>query len=150
MIFRKKANEFWQEIQTRYEQRRHDITHPVLTPAQLFISADDVAVRTQPYAQIIIQPTLAKDSYDFATQEAVTFSVDNKNAQPLQALESFLLSYDGRILFCAETTGRREVLLQLFAGIHLSPKSYNGWEEFLADDAPHGITIAPLDNGLVA
>jgi transcription-repair coupling factor (superfamily II helicase) len=143
-----KADEFWQEIQMRYEQRRHDITHPVLTPAQLFISATDVASRTSHYSQIIIQPTLSKDGYDFATQEALTFSVDNKNAQPLQALESFLLSYDGRILFCAETTGRREVLLQLFAGIHLSPKNYAGWEEFLADDAPHGITIAPLDNGL--
>jgi transcription-repair coupling factor (superfamily II helicase) len=146
-----RATEFWQEIQTRYEQRRHDISRPLLPPEKLFIPMTDVFNRSRDYSQITIQNTAAKptpNTVNFATQDALIFSVDHKSAKPLQTLENFLSAYDGRVLFCAETTGRREVLLQLFAGIHLSPKSYPTWEDFLSDDAPYGITVAPLDEGL--
>src|SRR5262249_24078401 len=33
-----KAIEFWQEIESRYEQRRHDQTHPLLPPESFFLS----------------------------------------------------------------------------------------------------------------
>ncbi len=144
-----KATEFWQEIQQRYEQRRHDLTRPVLAPQQLFISPEEVLTSSRQHSQIIIQSTPAPHTaYNFATQPALALNVDHKTMRPLQALENFLAGYDGRVLFCAETTGRREVLLQLFNTIHLAPKAYASWEEFLGDDAPYGITVAPLDNGL--
>ena len=146
-----RASEFWQEIQTRYEQRRHDITRPLLPPEKLFTPATEVFARAREYLQITIQNTVApagKNNYNFATQDALIFSVDHKTPKPLQMLENFLAGFDGRVLFCAETTGRREVLLQLFNTIHLSPKSYAGWEDFLTDKAPYGITVAPLDVGL--
>jgi transcription-repair coupling factor (superfamily II helicase) len=144
-----KATEFWQEIQVRYEQRRHDVTRPVLAPPQLFISPKEVLEATRNYAQIIIQPQVTSDKdYNFATQAVLALNVDHKTTKPLQALENFLAGYDGRVLFCAETTGRREVLLQLFNTIHLIPKAYLSWEAFLTDDAPYGITVAPLDSGL--
>jgi transcription-repair coupling factor (superfamily II helicase) len=144
-----KATEFWQEVQVRYEQRRHDITRPVLAPQQLFITTKEMLEAIQNYTQIIIQPMITgNDDYNFATQAVLSLNVDHKTTKPLQALENFLAGYDGRVLFCAETTGRREVLLQLFNTIHLIPKAYPSWEAFLADSAPYGITVAPLDSGL--
>jgi transcription-repair coupling factor (superfamily II helicase) len=146
-----KAQEFWHEIETRYEQRRHDRIRPLLEPQKLFIPTIEVFTRAKTYSQIKIQsnPVHAGGNYfNFDTQPPLILNVDHKAAQPLAALENFILSYDGRILFCAETAGRREVLLQLFNTIHFKPKSYAGWQEFLDDTHEHGITIAPLDEGL--
>ncbi|MBV9574995.1 MAG: transcription-repair coupling factor, partial [Gammaproteobacteria bacterium] len=41
--YQTKANEFWQECTTRYHQGRFDISRPLLTPQQLFITAEMVA-----------------------------------------------------------------------------------------------------------
>jgi transcription-repair coupling factor (superfamily II helicase) len=52
-------------------------------------------------------------------------------------------------LFCAETAGRKEVLLELFNSISIQPKSYNNWPAFLTDDAPLGICVGAIDQGLL-
>jgi transcription-repair coupling factor (superfamily II helicase) len=146
-----KAEEFWHEIEVRYEQRRHDIKRPLLPPAEIFVPTGDTFARMKNYAMIKVQTesvTPGTNDFNFATDTPVTLSVAHKNAQPLQALEDFMLNYPGRILFCAETTGRREVLLQLFNTIKLIPKSYTDWNAFLTGDAQYGITVAPLDEGL--
>lgn len=146
-----KAEEFFREIHLRYDQRAHDIQHPLLTPHQMFIPAADLFQRINQYQNIRIQSAPIGDSgneYNFQTEIPPTLYVEHKAAQPLQQLEIFLQDYPGRVLFCAETTGRREVLLQLFNSIKLHPQSFNTWSEFLNDDAHYGITVAPLEEGL--
>ena len=146
-----KAEEFWHEIQSRYEQRRYDVKRPILAPEEIFTPVADIFGQIKTYANIKVQvePVIpATNDFNFATLPPVELSVNHKAAQPLQALENFLLNYSGRILFCAETTGRREVLLQLFSMIKLAPKSYATWNDFLADTNEYGITVAPLDEGL--
>lgn len=147
-----KAEEFWQEITARFEQRSHDITRPLLSPQQVFIPTQEIFNRIQDYLTIRVLPTSAavdeKNTAYFATEAPLNLTVDHRATKPLQELENFLARYSGRVLFCAETTGRREVLLQLFNTIKLYPKQYNAWQEFLADNAQYGITVAPLEQGL--
>ncbi|MHB1948236.1 MAG: transcription-repair coupling factor [Gammaproteobacteria bacterium] len=146
-----KAEEFWQEIKARYEQRSHDIRQPILPPAQIFIPTTDVFAQIANYTHIKIQAAAipSEDSkVNFATETPVNLNVDHKATRPLQALEDYLVTYSGRILFCAETAGRREVLLQLFNSIALHPKPVQSWSDFLNSDENFGITIAPLDEGL--
>lgn len=135
-----KADELWQEIRHRYEQHAHDITRPLVPPLQLFLTTEEIFSRINDYSHIKI--TVAQETHP------LSFYVDHKATQPLQALQQFIHSYSGRILFCAETTGRREVLLQLLKTIQLYPKQFSSWQAFLADAAPHGITVAPLEEGL--
>lgn len=147
----KKAEEFWQEIRARHEQRAHDITQPILTPQQIFIPTGDIFAQIANYTQIKIQMNAVADEHNhvnFATQPPVNLNVDHKATRPLQALENFLANYSGKILFCAETAGRREVLLQLFNGIQLHPKQFSSWQEFLTGESPYGISVASLDEGL--
>lgn len=147
-----KAEEFWKEIQQRYEQRRYDITRPLLAPNTVFLPATDIFAQIKNYSQIKLQPAPIIDGnaneINFNTTAPVTFSIDHKATNPLHELDQFFQSYTGRILLCAETTGRREVLLPLLQAISAYPKAYDTWDAFLQDDAPLGITIAPLDDGL--
>jgi transcription-repair coupling factor (superfamily II helicase) len=135
-----KAEEYWQDIRDRYEQRAHDITRPILTPQQNFIAVSDIFKAMHEYTFIKIN---AKNNISPAVPP-----INHKAAEPLKALQTFINDFKGRVLFCAETTGRREVLLQLFNTIHLHPKLFSSWEDFLTDDALIGMTVAPLDEGL--
>ncbi len=145
----KKAEEFWQEITARYDQRGHDRTRPLLEPKRVFVPTQDIFYQIHRYSTIRVRET-SHDANDviFNAETPPSLTVDNKAAHPLQALQKFLASYPGRILFCAETTGRREVLLQLFSTIQLRPKQIDSWQDFLTDTAPHAIIVASLDQGL--
>lgn len=145
-----KAEEFWQEIRSRYDQRGHDITRPILSPQQMFISPSEIFNKINQTSKIKISKHLENEhnAFQFSTFPSVDLNVDHKAQRPLQHLENFIKEFSGRILFCAETTGRREVLLQLFSSIQLYPKSFISWKEFLDSETPFGIIIAPLEEGL--
>ncbi len=148
----KKSEEFWQEIQARYEQRSHDVTRPLLTTQQMFIPTEEIFQHIKNYLHVRVQPNSTeaheKDDIYFATKPAEQLTVDYKASKPLHALDHFLDQYPGRVLVCAETTGRREVLLQMFSALKRYPKLYESWEEFTRDDNPLGMTVAPLDQSM--
>ncbi len=62
---------------------------------------------------------------------------------------AFLDEFDGRVLFCAESTGRRETLLELLRGCDLHPTAVSSWAEFVEGGMPLAITVAALEEGLL-
>lgn len=142
-----KSQEFWHEIQSRYELCRYDITRPIVKPEQLFLTPDALHGAFKDYAQLRVNPESRKHLVEFATEPALPLEINHKATHPLAKLQTFVDSYQGRILFCAESIGRREVLSQLFRSIHLTPKIVSTWHEFLNDDTQHTIVIAPLEEG---
>ena len=140
------AQEFWQEIISRYEQGRYDTLRPLLTPQQLFIAPDELKAPLAYYSHIYINQD-KPHQHAFNTNPSPVLDINYKAAQPLAPLKNFISDYDGRVLFCAESLGRREVLLQLFNGIALAPKYVHSWQEFLNSDERYAITVAPLEEG---
>lgn len=142
-----KANEFWNEIKTRYEQGRHDITRPLLAPHHAFIPVDVFNQSLHQYSDIQINNESKKPGHEFVTAPAPTMEINHKATQPLAPLQNFISDYKGRVLFCAETMGRREVILQLFRSIALAPKYFPSWKEFIEADEQYGIVVTPLEDG---
>jgi len=142
-----KANEFWQEISSRYEQAAHDITRPLLPAHQAFFPVDALNQSLHLYADIHIHPENKKSGHEFITFPAPMLDINHKASQPLAPLQQFIHDYDGRILFCAETMGRREVILQLFRSISLAPRYFHSWQEFLSADDRFGIVVTALEDG---
>ncbi|WP_444917561.1 transcription-repair coupling factor [Microbulbifer sp. JMSA003] len=143
---------FWREVSNRYESRRGDLTRPILPPRQILLEIDELngALKSMPRA-IFSAESLpeAQGNCNFDTSVPPSLPVDGKSEQPLAALESYLMEYSGRVLFCAESSGRREALLELLKGIRLSPPSFQSWQDFLAAKDTIGITVAPIDQGLL-
>ncbi len=142
-----KAEEFWSEIAMRYEQGSNDISRPILLPTKIFISAQDVSAALRSFPCIAINQSEAPSNSSFSTALAPNLDINHKASQPLAPLQTFVQSYSGRILFCAETMGRREVLLQLFKNISLQPFYFQSWQEFLASDKPCGIVVTAIEEG---
>ncbi len=141
------ANEFWHEIDLRYEQMRYDISRPILTPTQLFLTTHEVSNYLSNYSRIKLQAQNFSTDDAFQTSSLPTLDINNKSSKPLTLLDDFVKKYAGRILFCAESMGRREVLLQLFHGINLEPKYFHSWQEFLNSNEKNGITVTPIEEG---
>ncbi|HEB58380.1 MAG TPA: transcription-repair coupling factor, partial [Gammaproteobacteria bacterium] len=85
---------------------------------------------------------------NFATGNPPSLLFDARAEMPARTLLDFIAAFEGRILFTAETAGRREHLLEILAREHLHPHTVTGWQEFLQEDARLAITVAPLEHGL--
>jgi len=137
------AEIFWQEISQRYNQQRHDLTRPILPPEQMFITVPNIFQLINQYPNTkIAADLLANNPFPDLTSEI-------KSATPLAKLKQFVTDWPGRILFTAETAGRREILREQLNQISIHPESFASWQDFLIGEKKIGITIAALENGLI-
>jgi len=144
------CQQFWQDVQNRYEQYSHDIQRPLLAPEKLFLRVETFFSKMKAFQNIEIkkEPSSASQAFQFDTRAIPDLSLDPKANQPLKKFQDFLSQNPGRVLLCAESAGRRESILELMHRHALYPKSYAHWQEFSKDDAPLGITIASLEEGM--
>ncbi|PPT26283.1 transcription-repair coupling factor [Xanthomonas arboricola] len=145
------ADTFWTQAQDRYEQRRHDVERPLLTPDELYQSPDALRERLNKLARIEVwasdHPRI-DEAAALGDQPLPPLPVAAKDAPAGQALASFLGHYPGRVLVAADTAGRREALMEVLAAAQLKPEVVADLPAFLA--APKlrfGITVAPLEDG---
>jgi transcription-repair coupling factor (superfamily II helicase) len=76
-------------------------------------------------------------------------AVNARAQQPLAALSRYLkANAQTRLLFVAESRGRREALEETLAPLGLQLPHVDGWEDFLASDHHLAITEGALDAGL--
>ena len=134
------ANRFWSDVKSRYAMAQGDETYPPLLPQYLYLSADVFAGRLKNYGQVL--PDIFGDEHTLPN-----LAVNRQADEPLQALKDFQTAFDGRILLCAESLGRRETMLGFLQQNGLKAKSVSDWQGFLSAHEPLMITVAPLAYG---
>lgn len=143
---------FWSDVEERYEQGRYDTSRPILPPNKLFLRQNELYECFGKQAQIALQhfeiPEKA-GAFNFTTHKPPRLTLDARAEQPSSKLISFLNEFDGRVLFCAESTGRRETLLEILKGSRLHPAPVESWNDFLSQDEKLSITVAGLEEGLL-
>ena len=127
----------WSQIDDRFERLRGDIERPLMRPADLFI---EPATALQDLAEFIggelPAPTNAAE-----TSEATPSGTEN--------LRAFLKESSTRTLFVAESPGRREALLAWLKPLGILPRGHEGWASFVADKNRYGVTIGPVQQGVL-
>jgi transcription-repair coupling factor (superfamily II helicase) len=145
------AQSFRQDIADRHEQGRYDQQRPLLAPEQLFFDIQDIVRRVARYPQIRLcsggLDGAPQGSVEFATRVPVRLPVDARATEPLSLLKRFLEDFTGRALLVAESSGRRETLLEMLTRHVLRPAIFTHWSEFLAAQDRLGLTVAPLEHG---
>ncbi len=143
------AAAFQEQLQNRYEQRRHDIERPLLPPSQLYLDAAQLRPRLQAQRLLELFRQPVTGGVNFATAEPPPLYFQPRTEQPTAALEAFLENFPGRVLFTAASAGRRESLLETLAHAGLRPQAVATWGDFLDSAHRQAIVIAPLEQGLV-
>jgi transcription-repair coupling factor (superfamily II helicase) len=152
---RDEAEQFLAQAAERYEQRRHDLERPVLPPQQIYLTSDELANRLKSGSAVRLQRTEIESRqkgyggfHNFDTKALPALSLQARMARPAGALQDFIAGKPGRILFVAESAGRREMLLETLRDFDIKPKVVEDWQAFHTGQTPLALTVAPLEQGL--
>ncbi|PWB14770.1 transcription-repair coupling factor [Acinetobacter sp. AM] len=143
---------FWKEVLRRYEDRRHNVDHPILPPEELFLSPNVVLEQLNKFARVIASTEAIEEragAINLDTETPPRLAVDPKQEKPFAAVKQYLDAVIHPVLLVAESAGRRETLkdaLRPFLGDIPSVESFADFQQSLQAIA---ITNAPLDRGLV-
>lgn len=148
------AQHFFDTVTERYEQRRHDIERPLLTPGSLYLEPGELKDILASRPRVLLSHGSAECAddpaacVDLGCKPLPPLGVQPRAADPARALRDYLAGCDARILFVAETAGRREALLDTLRGFELRPSACTDWAAFVAGEQAMQITVAPLESGL--
>lgn len=146
------SKQFWHDVEHRYEQYRHDIQRPILAPNELFIQTNELFAKLKDFSQIHISFDAFKEKghgyFNFGTHALAPMPIETRSDKPLAALQAFLAQTSNRVLLCAESPGRREIMLELLKRHGIHPKLSKDWHEFLSNTDSLGLVVAPIDEGV--
>ncbi len=143
---------FWREACNRYDSRKGDIRRPILKPEVLFLPVNEVFAALKPLERVTLSPDSAGTGagrFNFQCSVPPELFINAKLQTPLVTLQDYLKRTGYRVLFCAESMGRREALLEQLASIAIKPVAVSGFQQFRNSDDRYGIAIAAFEKGAV-
>ncbi|MCW8386006.1 transcription-repair coupling factor [Fluoribacter dumoffii] len=144
------AEQFWQELNERYEQRRYDISRPILPPSACFINPTELLTKANENEQLRLFQNHADKKgavVNFNIVAGPQLPIDRKTQEPLSLLREYCSDLSRRYLIVVESAGRREVLLDLLKPSGITPKIHFSWHDFINDTAPICISTGDLISG---
>ncbi|MFS1539370.1 MAG: transcription-repair coupling factor [Candidatus Phlomobacter fragariae] len=118
------ADRFWADTYQRYESRCVDPMRPLLPPDTLWLNSEQLNqdLKTWPRIKISVEPVAKKAGNTNLPYLALPdLSISHQNKAPLDKLHQFIKNFTGRIIFSAESAGRRETVQDLLTRIKINP-----------------------------
>jgi len=161
----KAIEQYWLDIEYRYEDRRYDPTKPLLEPSKLFLNTSELYSALKPFDRITIKSTIeinkASDTgeQDQSSKGLIRYdinplpdlTINHKLKQPFELINLFISdkTTPSKVLFVAESQGRRESVLDLLKRNQITPPLFDNIEDFIQSDEKLGITVNALTTGFV-
>ncbi len=142
--------QFLAEARNRYENHRVNPERPLLPPEKVFLAEDELFGKLLDYPRIRLSEEVQPQKIgreNIVCHQLPELAAEPRREQPLQRLLDFL-DGNSRVLFTAESAGRRENLLELLAKASIHPENVDNWLHFVTGASPIAITVAPLDTPL--
>jgi transcription-repair coupling factor (superfamily II helicase) len=146
------ASQFWREIRARHDEYGIDPERPLLPPEQLFIPVEDLFAELNRLSVTQIHARQLDEGagvYNLPTGQFPELEVETRADAPMAKLQQFLRVQAGvPVLFCCDSAGRREAMLELLQRIEVQPVTVPDWKAFWDERPPLAITVGPLESGL--
>ncbi|GGW76474.1 transcription-repair coupling factor [Alteromonas halophila] len=149
----KDASEFfWADVEERYEQHRYNLARPLLSPRELFLPIEELFAHIKQWPRVSLHSDAQEERQGLTNLqcEAITdITINPQKKQPaahLQTLISDAQSRGAKVLFCAETQGRRESLLAILAKAGIKPSPATSFASFLQSHETLGISVGLVEH----
>jgi transcription-repair coupling factor (superfamily II helicase) len=142
----------WAEVEERYEICNIDAERPILAPAESFNQPAAIADRLRHFRRIDYSNRSldeGKGAVNAATRKPPALRIETRYEDAAAALRVFLDSFDGRVLFTADSPGRRESVLEFLRGRGLGLERCETWADFVRGESRIGVAVAPLEDGVL-
>lgn len=145
--------EFQVDLFTRYEQRRHDIERPILAPKDIYLSAEDFQGYMSNYTSATIHHNKIPDKTysiqnNYSCSALPAIQIDTRLDDPAQHLRAYIERKQNKIMFAAESLGRREHIRDTLRGFNITPSVVSSWQEFLDSDSRLNLLVSPIDDSV--
>jgi len=145
----------WQQINERFADHREDSERPALEPRELNGTPEEHLARIAEAPLLVLDsgtpdPAASEDraaTAGFAPLPSLI--MDARAEEPTRRLREFIRSFPGRLLFAAESPGRREMLADLLRQESVPSAEAASWQDFSTSMHPAMVSIAPLSQGLL-
>lgn len=173
----KSLSQYWLDIEYRYENRRYDPTRPLLPPERLFLTTESLFSALKPFDRITIKEPIAKlpevnkekhivaeeneeapektrrkaSDVEFDVKPLPDLTIDHQLKSPFELINEFIASKETpqKVLFIAESQGRRESVLELLQRDNIKPTIFDSIESFIHSNETLGITVNALSQGFI-
>jgi len=142
----------WEEIEERFELCSLDPERPILASAESFMTPDEMQQQLGAFRRLSYSSQSIPESnraLNAATRMPPALRIEARYEDAALALITFLKSFDGRVLFTAESAGRREQLFDLLRARDQQIERFDDWQSFTDSDSRLGITVAPIASGVL-
>jgi transcription-repair coupling factor (superfamily II helicase) len=120
----------WKQIEERYERLSGDLERPLMKPADLFAAPQDALARLASHPQV----------------RAWSSDGPSPFAGGGEAVKALLGAPDSRVLFVAESPGRRDALLAWLKPLGITPRAIERWPQFFEEGTRFAVALGPLQD----
>ena len=127
----------WKQIEERRERYDGNLERPLMAAADVFLPPDQATAQLRRFPlEQVAAPVDAEPAL-----QAVTGGGDE--------VRRLLADSPLRLLFVAESTGRREAVTAWLKPLGLIPRQYPHFSDFLADKARVGVALGPVQDSVL-
>lgn len=140
------AEQVWENIEARYESRRHDAERPLLVPSSLFMPVTELQASLKNHGRA----RLHADKGIRFPFTAMPELISSEREHPLTPLLSLAEEAPHtHILLVAESAGRQQALVELLQKRGVQPTLFNDWAHYLSSDSKPqwGLTVGQIHQG---
>ncbi len=142
----------WNEIGERYELCSLDPERPILRPEESFSQVAEVTEALNRFAHISYSSQSLEDgdrNLNLPTRMPPAIRIEARYEDAAHQLMQFLDTFDGRVIFTADSPGRRESVFELLTGRGVGATRFEDWQTFTASNHRIGVAVAPIEDGVV-
>ncbi|MFC3095856.1 transcription-repair coupling factor [Alteromonas sediminis] len=149
------AQRHWEDINNRFEQLRYNLSRPLLSPDDVFIDVHSILSAFKQWPRLSLSDAHFDEKAGTVNADiapVANITVNSALKQPYSGIVALLSKAEmakGKMLFVAESTGRRENMLEILAKANIKPTLFSTFSEFIKSKQPIGITIGWLDSSFV-
>ncbi|MEM7277844.1 MAG: transcription-repair coupling factor [Pseudomonadota bacterium] len=136
-----------EQIQARFEVANLDAEQPVLNPDEAFFSPADIESQLHKFLNYAVQTEKPVIGVNVGAKALPLLAAKGLQATASESSRKILNGPSKRILFTAESAGRREALAEFLSDLDARPVRFESLQEFFTADARLGISIAPFGEG---
>ncbi|GAP76279.1 transcription-repair coupling factor [Pseudoalteromonas sp. SW0106-04] len=149
------AQQFLDDVHSRYESRKVDPLRPLLPPNQLYLPIEELNQQCKAYPRIDLSqaklPTKA-GYFNLPCEPLPEVRIDHSKQPPYGAFLDYAVEQKrqgARIVLCVESDGRREALLTLLKPSGLKIRAFDTLAQCLDSDADISLLVAPFEQSVV-
>ncbi|WP_192877948.1 transcription-repair coupling factor [Fastidiosibacter lacustris] len=141
---------YYQDIIIRHDQLAHDHQRPILRYDKVFLSVTDFNQKLQTFNHIKWLKNYKPKANNLITAPITDIHVHYHYKEPYQNLLDLLNGQTfKKVIFCAESSGRKALLYENLTKLHLKLHHHTNWSEAISTDEQYIIIVAPFTQGVI-